>query len=165
MENLNTQEENTLTEDQIFQQKVEMASLKVQNIINEIHKKVIWQDDLIKSLLIWLFWKWHILIEGVPGLAKTLTVDTLSKTMDLWFNRIQFSRDLLPSDLIWTEIYNQKTAEFIVKKWPIFNNFILADEINRAPSKVQSALLESMAERQITILKETFRLGGPLIVL
>jgi len=153
------------TKEELFQEDVIKASEKIKKIKNEIHKKIIWQDDLIKWLLIWLFWKWHILLEWVPGLAKTLTVDTLSKTLKLWFNRIQFTPDLLPSDLIWTEIYNQKTWEFVVKKWPIFNNFILADEINRAPSKVQSALLEAMAEKHITIWKDTFFLEEPFLVL
>lgn len=148
-----------------IEDKVKIASEKLNEVITEVHKKIVWQDDLIKSLLIWLLAKWHILIEWVPGLAKTLTVDTLSKTLDLWFNRIQFTPDLLPSDLIWTEIFNQKTWEFLIKKWPIFNNFILADEINRAPSKVQSALLEAMAEKHITIWNDTFWLDTPFIVL
>lgn len=148
-----------------FEEQVFNASNKIKDIIKEVQKKIIWQDELIKSMIIWLLSKWHILIEWVPWLAKTLTVDTLSKTLDLWFNRLQFTPDLLPSDLIWTEIYNQKTWEFLIKKWPVFNNFILADEINRAPSKVQSALLEAMAEKHITIWNETFDLEEPFIVL
>ena len=151
--------------EELFEEKIINASNKIKEVIDEVHKKIVWQDELIKSMIIWLLSKWHILIEWVPWLAKTLTVDTLSKTLDLWFNRLQFTPDLLPSDLIWTEIYNQKTWEFIIKKWPIFNNFILADEINRAPSKVQSALLEAMAEKHITIWKETFNLDEPFIVL
>ena len=162
MENKKTQEK---TQEEIFEQKVKDAAKKLDKVIEEVHKKIVWQDDLIKSMLIWLLSKGHILIEWVPGLAKTMTVDTLSKAIDLGFNRIQFTPDLLPSDLIWTEIYNQKTWEFLIKKWPIFNNFILADEINRAPSKVQSALLEAMAEKHITIWKETFDLEEPFIVL
>lgn len=157
--------ENLKTNDELFEEKVKQSSEKIKEVIAEVHKKIVWQDDLIKSLIIWLLAKWHILIEWVPGLAKTLTVDTLSKTLDLWFNRIQFTPDLLPSDLIWTEIFNQKTWEFLIKKWPIFNNFILADEINRAPSKVQSALLEAMAEKHITIWNDTFQLDYPFIVL
>lgn len=157
-------EEKKQTND-LFQEEINNASLKINEIINEIHKKVVWQDKLIKNLLIWLFWKWHILLEWVPWLAKTLTVNTLSQTLSLWFNRIQFTPDLLPSDLIWTEIYNSKKAEFDIKKWPVFNNFILADEINRAPSKVQSALLEAMAEKHITIWNHTFNLENPFIVL
>lgn len=151
--------------EELFEEKVQLASKNIKNVIDEVHKKIVWQDDLIKSMIIWLLSKWHILIEWVPWLAKTLTVDTLSKTLDLGFNRVQFTPDLLPSDLVWTEIYNQKTWEFLIKKWPIFNNFILADEINRAPSKVQSALLEAMAEKHITIWKETFNLEEPFIVL
>ena len=157
--------ENKKNTDELFDEKVKNASERIKEVINEVHKKIVWQDELIKSLLIWLFAKWHILIEWVPGLAKTLTVDTLSKTLDLGFNRVQFTPDLLPSDLIWTEIFNQKTWEFLIKKWPIFNNFILADEINRAPSKVQSALLEAMAEKHITIWNDTFQLDRPFIVL
>ena len=148
-----------------LQEKINLASNKINEVINEVSKKIVGQDDLITNLIIGLLVKWHILIEGVPGLAKTLTVDTLSKTLNLGFNRVQFTPDLLPSDLIWTEIFNQKTWEFSVKKWPIFNNFILADEINRAPSKVQSALLEAMAEKQITIWTESFKLDEPFIVL
>jgi len=148
-----------------LQEKIENASEKINEVIAEIHKKIVGQEDLIKTIIIGLLAKWHILIEWVPGLAKTLTVDTFSKTLNLWFNRVQFTPDLLPSDLIWTEIYNPKTWEFSIKKWPIFNNFILADEINRAPSKVQSALLEAMAEKQITIWNESFKLDEPFIVL
>ena len=148
-----------------LQEKINLASDKILEVKNEVHKKIVGQDDLIESLLIGLFSKGHILIEWVPGLAKTLTVDTLSKTLNLWFNRVQFTPDLLPSDLIWAEIFNPKTWEFSVKKWPIFNNFILADEINRAPSKVQSALLEAMAERQVTIWNDSFKLEEPFIVL
>lgn len=158
--------ENTeLKNEEIFEQKVVESSNKIKDLIAEVHKKIVGQDDLIKSMIIGLLAKWHILIEWVPWLAKTLTVDTLSKALDLGFNRIQFTPDLLPSDLIWTEIYNAKTWEFMIKKGPIFNNFILADEINRAPSKVQSALLEAMAEKHITIWKETFDLDEPFIVL
>ena len=141
------------------------ASEMIRKVKEELAKKVVWQKDLIDSLLIGLFSEWHILVEWVPWLAKTLTVDTLSKTLDLGFSRIQFTPDLLPSDLIWTEIYNAKTSSFDVKKWPIFSNFILADEINRAPSKVQSALLEAMAERHITIWNNSFNLEKPFIVL
>lgn len=150
---------------QKFQDDIEKAAVIIVKIKEELSKKIVGQIDLIESLLIGLFWKWHILVEWVPWLAKTLTVDTLSKTLDLGFNRIQFTPDLLPSDLIWTEIYNSKTLNFEIKKWPIFNNFILADEINRAPSKVQSALLEAMAEKHITIWKDSFVLDEPFIVL
>lgn len=148
-----------------LEKKVLEASEKIKNLKNEISKKIVWQKDLVDCLLIWLLAKWHILLEGLPGLAKTLTVSTLSKCVDLGFNRIQFTPDLLPSDLIWTEIFNMKNGNFEIKKWPIFNNFILADEINRAPSKVQSALLEAMAEGSITIWNETFVLEKPFLVL
>lgn len=145
--------------------KISEFSNKIIDVKNEISKKIVGQNDLIDSLLIWLFWKWHILLEWVPWLAKTLTVNTLSDTLDLGFNRVQFTPDLLPSDLVWTEIFNPKNSSFDIKKWPIFNNFILADEINRAPSKVQSALLEAMAEKHITIWNHTFDLDDPFIVL
>ena len=148
-----------------LQDEVLASSQKINALISEIHKKVIGQDELIRSLIIWLLTKWHILLEWVPGLAKTLTVDSLAKTLDLGFNRIQFTPDLLPSDLVGTEIFNPKTWEFQTKLWPIFNNFILADEINRAPSKVQSALLEAMAEKQITIWNQTYKIADPFIVL
>lgn len=141
------------------------ASQKVKELKMEISKKVFWQNDLIEKTIICLIWGWHILLEWMPWLAKTLTISTLSKCVDLGFNRIQFTPDLLPSDLIWTEIFNIKNSSFDIKKWPIFNNFILADEINRAPSKVQSALLEAMAEGSITIWKETFVLEKPFLVL
>jgi len=148
-----------------LQEKINSASEKIIEVKNEVHKKIVGQDNLIESLIVGLLAKGHILIEWVPGLAKTLTVDTLSKTLGLGFNRVQFTPDLLPSDLIWAEIFNPKTWEFSIKKWPIFNNFILADEINRAPSKVQSALLEAMAEKQITIWNDSFKLDEPFIVL
>lgn len=148
-----------------FEEQIIHAKKQIDELIKEIHKKIVWQDKLIRNIIIWLLVKGHIILEWVPWLAKTLTVDTLSKTLDLWFNRIQFTPDLLPSDLIWTEVYNMKNWEFSIKKWPIFNNFILADEINRAPSKVQSALLEAMAEKHITIWKETFYLDEPFIVI
>jgi len=144
---------------------IQQAYEKINQVKEQVHKKVVWQDDLIESIIIWILWKWHILIEWVPGLAKTLTVDTIAKAMNLSFNRIQFTPDLLPSDLIGTEIYNPKTWEFSIKKWPIFANLILADEINRSPSKVQSALLEAMAEKQVTIWNKTFKLDLPFTVL
>ncbi len=165
IDNLDVQVNNELEKDNDFENKVWEACNKIKELKKEVHKKVIWQEDLIESLIIGLLAKWHILLEWVPWLAKTLTVDTFSKALDLWFNRIQFTPDLLPSDLIGTEIYDQKTWEFEVKKGPIFNNFILADEINRAPAKVQSALLEAMAEGHVTIWKQTFELEKPFIVL
>lgn len=131
----------------------------------EIKKKIVGQEDMIRKILIGIFTGNHILLEGLPGLAKSLTVNTLAQTLGLTFSRIQFTPDLLPSDIIGTEIYNEKTGEFYTKKGPIFANIVLADEINRAPAKVQSALLEAMQEKQITIANNTFKLDTPFIVL
>tara|TARA_B100000963_G_scaffold111678_1_gene97233 strand:+ start:162 stop:1124 length:963 start_codon:yes stop_codon:yes gene_type:complete len=139
--------------------------LKIQKVIDEVSKVVVGQDYMIKRLLMGLFTQGHILLEGVPGLAKTLTVNTLSNALKLNFKRIQFTPDLLPSDVIGTMIYNQKKSSFEVKKGPIFSNLILADEINRSPAKVQSALLESMQEKQVTIGEESFKLELPFLVL
>lgn len=145
--------------------KINQKKELVETVMVEVHKKIIGQDKLVSDLIIWLLSGGHILLEWVPGVAKTLASDTLSKTLNLDFSRVQFTPDLLPSDLVWTEIYNQSKSKFEIKKWPIFTNFLLADEINRAPSKVQSALLEAMAEKQITIWEETFKLDSPFIVL
>ncbi|MCK4630525.1 MAG: AAA family ATPase, partial [Bacteroidales bacterium] len=128
-------------------------------------KVIIGQKHLLDGLLIGLLSNGHILLEGVPGLAKTLAITTLAKTIKAKFNRIQFTPDLLPADLIGTMIYSQRKEEFIVKKGPVFSNFILADEINRSPAKVQSALLEAMQERQVTIGSETYLLEEPFLVL
>ena len=138
---------------------------KVHKVIEEVSKVVVGQDYMIKRLLMGLFTQGHILLEGVPGLAKTLTVNTLANVLKLNFKRIQFTPDLLPSDVIGTMIYNQKKSEFEVKKGPVFSNIILADEINRSPAKVQSALLESMQEKQVTIGDGTFKLDLPFLVL
>ena len=138
---------------------------KIDAIKSEMHRTVIGQEALIESLLVWVMTNGHILLEWVPWVAKTLTIDTLSKTLWLDFKRIQFTPDLLPSDLIGTEIYNMGTQNFDTKKWPLFTNFVLADEINRAPSKVQSALLEAMAEKQITIWDTSYKLPEPFLVL
>ena len=135
------------------------------SIKNEIKKVIIGHENLINSMLIALISKGHILIEGVPGIAKTTAVKALAKTIDLEFKRIQFTPDLLPSDITGVEIYNPKTNEFQIKKGPIFTNFLLADEINRAPAKVQSALLEAMQERQVSIAEENFKLPSPFMVL
>jgi len=145
--------------------RVEEKHLLLNNIRNEISRVIVGQRELIDGLLIGLFTKGHILIEGVPGLAKTSTVNALAGTVDADFKRIQFTPDLLPADLIGTEVYLPKTGEFTIKKGPLFHNIILADEINRAPSKVQSALLEAMQERQITIGSATFLLDDPFLVL
>ena len=139
--------------------------LKIQKVISEVSKVVVGQDYMVKRLLMGLFTQGHILLEGVPGLAKTLTVNTVSNVLKLDFKRIQFTPDLLPSDVIGTMIYNQKKTSFEVKKGPVFSNIILADEINRSPAKVQSALLESMQERQVTIGETSFNLDSPFLVL
>ncbi|MDN5201659.1 MoxR family ATPase [Fulvivirgaceae bacterium BMA10] len=138
---------------------------KIKQVFREVGKVVVGQEYMLNRLLIGLFTQGHILLEGVPGLAKTLTVSTLAKVLHLDFQRIQFTPDLLPADLIGTMIYNQKKANFEVKKGPIFANMILADEINRSPAKVQSALLESMQEKQVTIGEETFELDRPFLVM
>jgi MoxR-like ATPase len=137
----------------------------INRLINEIRKRVIGQPLLLERLLIGLLTGGHILLEGVPGLAKTLTIKTLSECLDLEFRRIQFTPDLLPADLIGTLIYNQKTGDFVARRGPIFANMILADEINRAPAKVQSALLEAMQERRVTIGDTTYHLPEPFLVL
>jgi len=146
-------------------QRVEEKHLLVNTIRNEISKILVGQRKLIDSLLIGLFAKGHVLIEGVPGLAKTSAVMALAATVQADFKRIQFTPDLLPADLIGTEIYRPKTGDFTIKKGPVFHNIILADEINRAPSKVQSALLEAMQEQQVTIGGTTFQLSDPFLVL
>ncbi|QKZ12595.1 AAA family ATPase [Spirosoma sp. KUDC1026] len=138
---------------------------KIRDVLNEMSQVVVGQERLLNRLLIGLFTGGHILLEGVPGLAKTLTISTLSKVLELDFQRIQFTPDLLPADLIGTMIFNQKTADFDVKQGPIFANLILADEVNRSPAKVQAALLEAMQEKQVTIGEETFILDKPFLVL
>lgn len=142
-----------------------MHQEKIADVIQEVRKVVVGQDRMVNRLLIGLFTNGHILLEGVPGLAKTLTVNTLAKVLHLNFNRIQFTPDLLPADLIGTMIYNQQAANFEVKKGPIFSNLILADEVNRSPAKVQSALLEAMQEKQVTIGETTYQLDRPFLVL
>lgn len=131
----------------------------------ELQKAIVGQEYMVERLLLGLLSGGHILLEGVPGLAKTLAIKSLAKTVSAAFSRIQFTPDLLPADVIGTQIYNQKTLEFLVKKGPIFANFVLADEINRSPAKVQSALLEAMAEHQVTIGEETFQLDQPFLVM
>jgi len=138
---------------------------KITQVIEEVGKVVVGQKHMVNRLLIGLFTQNHILLEGVPGIAKTLTVNTLAKVLQLDFKRIQFTPDLLPADLVGTMIYNQKKAAFEVKKGPIFSNMILADEVNRSPAKVQSALLESMQEKQVTIGEETYPLDQPFLVM
>lgn len=142
-----------------------MHKEKINQVIREVGKVVVGQEYMVNRLLIGLFTNGHILLEGVPGLAKTLTVSTLAQVLHLDFARIQFTPDLLPADLVGTMIYNQREGKFEVKKGPIFANIILADEINRSPAKVQSALLEAMQEKQVTIGETTFTLDKPFLVL
>ncbi len=156
MESVNIQELN---------EKIGRESAMVEMLTMEVGKQIVGQKHMVESLMIGLLSNGHVLLEGVPGLAKTLTITTLAKAIDAKFSRIQFTPDLLPADLLGTMIYSQKSETFQVKKGPIFSNFILADEINRAPAKVQSALLEAMQERQVTIGEQTYRLEEPFLVL
>ncbi|MDO6674328.1 MoxR-like ATPase [Tenacibaculum gallaicum] len=146
-------------------EKIERESAFVDLLTTEMNKVIVGQKHMIERLLIGLLGNGHILLEGVPGLAKTLAINTLSKAVDGSFSRVQFTPDLLPADVVGTMIYNVKENDFSIKKGPIFANFVLADEINRAPAKVQSALLEAMQERQITIGDETFKLDEPFLVM
>ena len=146
-------------------EEIQVEILGVNQIREEVSRVIVGQKLMVERLLIALLADGHILLEGVPGLAKTLAVKTVADTLDLTFNRIQFTPDLLPADVTGTMIYNQKKEEFSVKKGPVFANFLLADEINRAPAKVQSALLESMQEKQVTLGDETFFLPNPFVVL
>ncbi len=150
---------------QEINEKVLEKSAFVSMIQNEISKKIVGQQHMVDRLLIGLFAEGHVLLEGVPGLAKTLAIKSLSETIDVDFSRVQFTPDLLPADLLGTMIYNQQKSEFNIKKGPIFSNFVLADEINRAPAKVQSALLQAMQEREVTIGDTTFSLDEPFLVL
>jgi len=145
--------------------RIERESAFVDALTMELRKNIVGQKHMIESLMIGLLSNGHILLEGVPGLAKTLTITSLANAIDAKFSRIQFTPDLLPADLLGTMIYSQKSETFNVKKGPIFSNFILADEINRAPAKVQSALLEAMQERQVTIGETTYKLEEPFLVM
>lgn len=151
--------------DSVVVDKHEEHREKIKQVYAEVAKVVVGQEYMVNRLMIGLFTNGHILLEGVPGLAKTLTVSTLAQVLHLDFQRIQFTPDLLPSDLVGTMIYNQKDGKFEVKKGPIFANIILADEINRSPAKVQSALLESMQEKQVTIGETTYKLDRPFLVM
>ena len=146
-------------------QRVEKESVFIDDLLSEIRKVIVGQDYLIERLLVGLLANGHVLIEGVPGLAKTMSVRVLSSAINTGFQRLQFTPDLLPADLIGTLVYNPKDGKFTTKKGPIFSNIILADEINRSPAKVQSALLEAMQERQVTIGENTFKLDEPFLVL
>ncbi len=145
--------------------KIKEESAFIDLLINEMSKIIVGQKEMVERLIVGLLANGHILLEGVPGLAKTLAIKTLASTMKAKFQRIQFTPDLLPADLIGTQIYNQREGNFLIKRGPIFANFILADEINRAPAKVQSALLEAMQEKQVTIGEQTFKLEEPFLVL
>lgn len=146
-------------------QTVKEQSVFVSQLMSEMSKIVVGQKEMIEGITMGLLTGGHILLEGVPGLAKTLTISTLAQTISLQFRRIQFTPDLLPTDLIGTMIFNPKSGEFAPKKGPVFSNIVLADEINRAPAKVQSALLEAMAEKQVTIGEESYKLDNPFLVL
>jgi MoxR-like ATPase len=148
-----------------FQESVKQKSATLGEILKECEKVVVGQRPMMEKILMAFLCDGHILLEGLPGLAKTLAVKTFANVMDLSFNRIQFTPDLLPSDLVGSMIYNQKTGDFSAKQGPVFSNIVLADEINRAPAKVQSALLESMAEHQVTLGDQTYQLPDPFIVL
>ncbi len=154
-------------EEQVFQNRVDLSGLQqaVSNIKHEVNKIIVGQDNMIELLIAAVLADGHVLIEGVPGVAKTLTAKLLAKTMSVGFSRIQFTPDLMPSDIIGTSIYNLKTSEFEFKSGPLFSNIILIDEINRAPAKTQSALFEAMEERQITVDGKTYLLTAPFIVL
>ncbi|MDR0206806.1 MAG: MoxR family ATPase [Bacteroidales bacterium] len=156
---------NTQIDIRELNERIQRESSFVDLITLEMNKVIVGQKHMIERLLIGLLANGHILLEGVPGLAKTLAIKSLANTIDAKFNRIQFTPDLLPADLLGTMIYSQKKEEFIVKKGPLFANFILADEINRAPAKVQSALLEAMQERQVTIGEQTYKLDEPFLVM
>ncbi len=159
-------EENTTAIDiKLLNEKIEKESSIIELLQMEMGKRIVGQKKMVESLLIGMLGNGHILLEGVPGLAKTLAIKTLSDAVDGTFSRLQFTPDLLPSDLIGTQMYNMSTNSFSTKKGPIFANFVLADEINRAPAKVQSALLEAMQEKQVTLGDETFPLPKPFLVL
>lgn len=158
-------EENQPVDIKAINEKIEKESAFIDLLVLEMNKVIVGQKHMIERLLIGLLGRGHILLEGVPGLAKTLAINTLSKAVKGSFSRIQFTPDLLPADLVGTMIYNVKENDFTIKKGPIFANFVLADEINRAPAKVQSALLEAMQEKQVTIGDQTFPLAPPFLVM
>ncbi|MBO6607691.1 MoxR family ATPase [Psychroserpens sp.] len=158
-------EETATIDIKSINEKIEKESAFVDLLMMEMNKVIVGQKHMVERLLIGLLGRGHILLEGVPGLAKTLAINTLAQAVDGSFSRIQFTPDLLPADVVGTLIYNMKVNDFSIKKGPIFANFVLADEINRAPAKVQSALLEAMQERQVTIGDETFLLDKPFLVM
>ncbi len=156
---------NSATDIRELNEIVNKESLFIEVIERELAKKIIGQKDMIDKIILALLSHGHILLEGMPGLAKTLTIKSLADSLECTFNRIQFTPDLLPADIVGTMIYNQKVGEFQVKKGPVFANFLLADEINRAPSKVQSALLEAMQEKQVTLGDQSYKLDEPFLVM
>lgn len=157
--------ESTSVDIRALNEKIEQESSFIDLINMEISKSIVGQKKMVERLILAMLANGHILLEGVPGLAKTLAIKSLSSAIDAKFSRIQFTPDLLPADILGTMIYNQKLNDFSIKKGPVFSNFVLADEINRAPAKVQSALLEAMQEKQITIGDTTFKLDEPFLVL
>jgi MoxR-like ATPase len=163
--NYNLKSMNTQVDIRELNERIQRESSFVDMVNMEMNKVIVGQKQMVERLLIGLLTNGHILLEGVPGLAKTLAIKSLSNIISAKFSRIQFTPDLLPADLIGTMIYSQKKEEFIVKKGPLFANFILADEINRAPAKVQSALLEAMQEKQVTIGEQTYKLEEPFLVM
>ena len=156
---------NKTSDIKFINEKIKSESAFIDLLVLEIGKVIIGQSKMVERLLIGLLGRGHILLEGVPGLAKTLAINSLSNAIKASFSRIQFTPDLLPADVIGTMIFNMKENDFSIKKGPIFANFVLADEINRAPAKVQSALLEAMQERQVTIGDSTFQLKKPFLVM
>ncbi|MDC9723671.1 MAG: MoxR family ATPase [Urechidicola sp.] len=159
------EENNASVDIRAINEKIEKESAFIDLLMLEMNKVIVGQKQMLERLLIGLLGNGHILLEGVPGLAKTLAINTLSQAVTGSFSRVQFTPDLLPADIVGTMIYNIKESDFVIKKGPIFANFVLADEINRAPAKVQSALLEAMQERQITIGDTTFKLDEPFLVM
>ncbi len=167
-ENIVKEIKNSRLEKSVFSKwlnNFEIKNEKILEIKTELNKKIVWMEDFVNALLINIFAQWHMLVEWVPWLAKTKTITTISDIMDMDSSRIQFTPDMMPSDLIWVEIFNSKTQEFEVKKWPVFTNILLADEINRTTPKVQSALLEAMQEKQVSIWSYTYKLDKPFFVL
>ena len=149
----------------LINEKVEQESVFVESVLTEVGHVIVGQTSMVERLLVGMLCNGHVLLEGVPGLAKTLAVNTLAQTIKATFSRIQFTPDLLPADLVGTMIYNQQTGEFVAKKGPIFAQIVLADEVNRAPAKVQSAMLEAMQEHQVTIGDQTYAMADPFLVL
>ncbi|MBE8431881.1 AAA family ATPase, partial [Leptospira interrogans serovar Pomona] len=154
-----------MEKDPLSAEDVEFARIKLETLKKELEKEITGQNEVIRNVIVCLICQGHVLLEGMPGLAKTLLARSLARALDLDFKRIQFTPDLLPADLVGTVVFNPKTAEFETRKGPVFTGVLLADEINRAPAKVQSALLESMEEKTITIGDKTYKLDKPFLVI